>query len=73
MSGGLELLKIETRLRDERFESVKGECVLREYVTLHTPYPLHLTTVRTYTLESSYGVARRSHDPGIIANLDYKR
>ena len=25
--GGLEHLKIETRLRDERFESVKGECV----------------------------------------------
>ena len=41
----------ETRLRDKRFESVKGECVRREYVTLHTPYPLHLTTVRTYTLK----------------------
>ncbi len=26
--GGLEHLKIETRLRDERFESVKGECVI---------------------------------------------
>ena len=25
---GLEHLKIETRLRDERFESVKGECVI---------------------------------------------
>ena len=25
LSGGLEHLKIETRLRDERFESVKGE------------------------------------------------
>ncbi len=24
--GGLEHLKMETRLRDERFESVKGEC-----------------------------------------------
>ena len=28
LSGGLEHLKIETRLRDERFESVKGECVI---------------------------------------------
>jgi hypothetical protein len=26
--GGLEHLKIETRLRGERFESVKGECVI---------------------------------------------
>jgi hypothetical protein len=26
--GGLEHLKIETRLRDERFESVKGEYVI---------------------------------------------
>ena len=26
--GGLEHLKIETRLRDERFECVKGECVI---------------------------------------------
>ncbi len=26
--GGLKHLKIETRLRDERFESVKGECVM---------------------------------------------
>jgi hypothetical protein len=26
--GGLEHLKIETRLRDERFESLKGECVI---------------------------------------------
>jgi hypothetical protein len=26
--GGLEHLKIETRIRDERFESVKGECVI---------------------------------------------
>ncbi len=26
--GGLEHLKIETRLRGERFESVKGECVV---------------------------------------------
>jgi len=25
LSGGLEHLKIETRLRDERFESVKGD------------------------------------------------
>ena len=25
---GLEHIKIETRLRDERFESVKGECVI---------------------------------------------
>ena len=25
---GREHLKIETRLRDERFESVKGECVI---------------------------------------------
>ncbi len=25
---GMEHLKIETRLRDERFESVKGECVI---------------------------------------------
>ena len=28
LRGGLEHLKIETRLRDERFESVKGECVM---------------------------------------------
>ena len=28
LSGGLEHRKIETRLRDERFESVKGECVI---------------------------------------------
>jgi hypothetical protein len=27
LSGGLEHLKIETRLRRGRFESVKGECV----------------------------------------------
>jgi hypothetical protein len=27
-SGGLEHLKIETRLIDERFESVMGECVI---------------------------------------------
>ena len=26
--GGLEHLKIETSLRDDRFESVKGECVI---------------------------------------------
>jgi hypothetical protein len=29
LCGGLEHLQIETRLRDERFESVKGsECVM---------------------------------------------
>ena len=28
LRGGLEHLKIETRLRDERFERVKGECVI---------------------------------------------
>ena len=28
LSGGLEHLKIETRLRDERFASVMGECVI---------------------------------------------
>ncbi len=28
LCGGLEHLKIETRLRDERFVSVKGECVI---------------------------------------------
>jgi len=28
LRGGLEHLKIETRLRGERFESVKGECVI---------------------------------------------
>jgi hypothetical protein len=26
--GGLEHLKIETRLRDKRFDSVMGECVI---------------------------------------------
>jgi hypothetical protein len=30
--------------------------LLREYMTLHTPYPLHLTTVRTYTLKLLKGV-----------------
>jgi hypothetical protein len=28
LCGGLEHPKTETRLRDERFESVKGECVI---------------------------------------------
>ncbi len=28
LCGGLEHLKIETRLRDERFESVMGTCVI---------------------------------------------
>ena len=28
LRGGLEHLKIETRLRDERFENVMGECVI---------------------------------------------
>ena len=28
LRGGLEHLKIETRLRGERFENVKGECVI---------------------------------------------
>ena len=28
LRGGLEHLKIETRFRDERVESVKGECVI---------------------------------------------
>ena len=28
LSGGLEHLKIETRLMDERFASVMGECVI---------------------------------------------
>ncbi len=28
LRGGLEHLKIDTRLRGERFESVKGECVI---------------------------------------------
>ncbi len=28
LHGGQEHLKIETRLRGERFESVKGECVI---------------------------------------------
>ena len=31
-NGGLEHLKIETTLRDERFESVKGECVIESLV-----------------------------------------
>jgi hypothetical protein len=30
MCGGLEHLKIETRFRDERFESVIGECDLED-------------------------------------------
>ena len=46
--------------------------ILREYMTLHTPYPLHLTTVRTYTLKLPYGITRRSHDPGMSPNdLDW--
>jgi hypothetical protein len=28
LRGGLEHLRMETRLRGERFESVKGECVI---------------------------------------------
>ncbi len=28
LCGGLEHLKIETRLKDESFESVQGECVI---------------------------------------------
>ncbi len=28
LRGGLEHLKIETRLRDGRFENLKGECVI---------------------------------------------
>ena len=31
---GLEHLKIETRLRGERVESVKGECVIQKLSTL---------------------------------------
>jgi len=40
--------------------------ILREYMTLHTTYPLHLTTVRTYTLKLPYCITQRSHDPRII-------
>ena len=39
---------------------------MREYMTLHTTYPFHLTTVRTDTLQLPYGITQRSHDPGII-------
>jgi hypothetical protein len=39
--------------------------LLREYMTLHTTYPLHLTTLRTYTLKLPHGITQRSHDPGI--------
>ena len=28
LGGGLEHLKIETKLRDERFENVNGECLI---------------------------------------------
>jgi hypothetical protein len=34
LCGGLEHLKIETRLRGERFASVKGECDLEPLVCL---------------------------------------
>ena len=34
MVGDLDHLKIETRLIDERFESVKGECVIVELSTV---------------------------------------
>ena len=34
LCGGLEHLKIETRLRDERFQSVKGESVIPKKVYL---------------------------------------
>jgi hypothetical protein len=40
--------------------------MLREYGTLHTPYPLHLTTVRTYTLKLPYDITQMSHEPRII-------
>ena len=41
LRGGLEHLKIETRLTDERFESVMGECEIQklqaryQYLNLH--------------------------------------
>jgi hypothetical protein len=40
--------------------------VVRECMTLNSTYPLHLTTVRTYTLKLPYGITQRSHDPGTI-------
>ncbi len=33
---------------------------------IHTTYPLHLTTVRTYTLKLPYGITQMSHDPRMI-------
>ena len=35
LCGGLEHLKMETRLRDERFESLKGECVISNGYTIY--------------------------------------
>jgi hypothetical protein len=35
LRGGLGDLKIETRLRDERFENVMGACVIKKLQTLH--------------------------------------
>ena len=33
------------------YQSLRKLNLMREYMTLHTTYPLHLTTVRTYTLK----------------------
>ena len=35
MRGGLEHLKIETRLRGGRFESVNGECVIYDFFIMN--------------------------------------
>ena len=34
--------------------------LLREYMALHTTYPLHLTTVRTYTLKLPWYYSKES-------------
>ena len=46
LCGGLEHLKIETRLIDERFESVMGKCDLEAF--------LFIIRVKTRTKENMY-------------------
>ncbi len=57
--GGLEHLKIETRLRDESLESVKGECVICVGVTKDYTSHIHWVVWGTGTPNDRDDLNRR--------------
>jgi DNA polymerase I-like protein with 3'-5' exonuclease and polymerase domains len=62
----IRMLKKVRRRRSNAERKNQNDHHAERIYDIHTTYPLHLTTVRTYTLKLPLGTTQRSHDPRII-------